>query len=244
MSSASCNGSSSPGSSSVAEISGWPSTSSSPRADGMIGHADADRLARRMRQPPRHFPRRLEDEGVRARRDVADQPVLGVVDLGVVGDLRQVAAQQRQVMALVDAADPPHAVDRGLVVEMAHQRVAGVGRERADAAMIDHLRGLPQQPQLRIDRVNDEELRHRLESQTKRCHTGVRRRGSARRGRVRFCDSPGPWKSLPREASKPNSSAICGEAAHRSRRCGCWSTPRPPPRRAHGTLQRPQLGRS
>ncbi len=47
-------------------------------------------------------------------------------------------------------------VDCGLVVEVAHQCVARVGRDRTDAAVIEDLRGLAQQSHLRVHRVDDE----------------------------------------------------------------------------------------
>ena len=53
----------------------------------------------------------LEDEGVGPRGGVLEQAVLLVVDLGEVGELRQVAAQQRQVVALVHATQAPQAVE-------------------------------------------------------------------------------------------------------------------------------------
>ena len=40
-------------------------------------------------------------------------------------------------MLFIDAPDRADAVDRGLVVEVAHQRVARVGRYRTDAAVIE-----------------------------------------------------------------------------------------------------------
>ena len=45
-------------------------------------------------------------------------------------------------MLLVEPADAPQAFDGVLVVEMAGERVAGIGRHRDDAAVVDDLRGL------------------------------------------------------------------------------------------------------
>ena len=51
-------------------------------------------------------------------------------------------------MAFVDAADPPQLLGRGLVVEMADEGVAGVGRDRGDPAGVQDLRRLLEKPLL------------------------------------------------------------------------------------------------
>ena len=63
-------------------------------------------------------------------------------------------------MALVDAANRANAIDRGTIVQVTRECVAGVGRDRAHAAVIENLRGLAQQAHLRIDRVDRKKLRH------------------------------------------------------------------------------------
>lgn len=56
-------------------------------------------------------------------------------------------------MPLVDAPNRTNAIDRGPVIQVARKRVARVGGNRADTAMIQNLRCLPQQSNLRIDRM-------------------------------------------------------------------------------------------
>ena len=75
----------------------------------MRRHAHADRLL--ARQAPRHFAARAQDEGVAARRRALHQLELRVVDDGVLGHLREVAAHQRQVVALVDRPDAAQALE-------------------------------------------------------------------------------------------------------------------------------------
>jgi hypothetical protein len=62
------------------------------------------------------------------------------------------------VVLVVDAADAAQFLDRALVVQVAYQRVAGVGRQRDDAAAMDDLRGLLDQARLRILGVDVKEL--------------------------------------------------------------------------------------
>ena len=126
----------------------------------VVGHAQADGAARRMRDAARHLLGRLEDEGERPRRAELHQPVLAVVDARIAGQLAQVAAQQREVVLVVDAADAPQVLDRGLVVEMADERVARIGRDRGDAAGVQDLRRLLQQADLRVLGMDFEVLRH------------------------------------------------------------------------------------
>ncbi len=124
----------------------------------MFGNAHADGLARRVRQPPRHFLGRLQDEHVGARRGALEPAVLPVVDAGKVAELGQVAAHQRQVVAVIDAAQPAQALDGALVVEPAGQRIAGIGRQRNQAALLQDLGGLIDQARLRIERMDLEVL--------------------------------------------------------------------------------------
>ena len=82
------------------------------RGDRMRGHAHADRAAPRVLEPPRHLARRRQQERVGARHALAHDAELPVVEPRVAPDLREVAAHERQVMALVDAADRADARDR------------------------------------------------------------------------------------------------------------------------------------
>ncbi len=63
-------------------------------------------------------------------------------------------------MPLVDAANRADAIDRSAVVQMTREGIARVGGNRADATVIENLRGLPQQAHLRVDRVDRKKLGH------------------------------------------------------------------------------------
>ena len=126
----------------------------------MVGHTQPDRLARRMRQTARYFLRRFENQRVRAWRCVLQQAIAAVIDLRVLPDIGQIPAHQGQQVALVDAANRADAIDRGTIVQMARECIAGVRRDRAHAAVIENLRGLAQQAHLRIDRMDRKKLRH------------------------------------------------------------------------------------
>src|SRR5439155_23243458 len=58
--------------------------------------------------------------------------------------------------------DPPQALHRGLVVQMAHQRIAGIGGQGDDAAGMNDLRGLLDQPRLRVLGMYLKKLTHDL----------------------------------------------------------------------------------
>ena len=76
-----------------------------------------------MAEPAWYFLASLKDEGVGAWRCRFQQAELPIVDSSVVGQFAQVAAKQRQVMFVVDAAYAAQAVGSRLVVDMADQRI-------------------------------------------------------------------------------------------------------------------------
>ena len=139
---------------------GWRQFFQQRMRDAVFRHPQADRLARRMAQTARHFLGGFQDERVRAGRGGLQHAELAIVDPRIQRDFTQIAAQQSQKMLVVDAADAAQALDRMLVVEMAHQRVAGIGRQGDDAAGMDDLRGLLDQAQLRIVWMQLEKLAH------------------------------------------------------------------------------------
>ena len=63
-------------------------------------------------------------------------------------------------MISLDAADLPHAVERGFIAEVPPKGVAGIGRVHDDAAVADNLGRAVEQPQLRIDWMDFEVLTH------------------------------------------------------------------------------------
>ena len=114
-----------------------------------------------MAQAARHFLGCFQDEGIGTGRGRFQQPVLAVVDARILRNFAQIAAQQGQVMLVVDAADAAQAFHRALVIQMADQRIAGIGRQRDDAAGVDDLRRLLDQPQLRIFGMDLKKLAHK-----------------------------------------------------------------------------------
>jgi hypothetical protein len=199
----------------------------------VVGHAQPDGLALGVAQAPGHFLGGFENEGEGAGRGLLEQAKLLVVHDGVVGQLAQVAAQQGQVVLLVDAADAAQLVGRRLVVEVAGQRVARIGRDGHDAAAIEQGRGLLEQANLGIVRMDAEMLGHGVSLSCQRRRFGPadhRRRpdtpglhwmrsasrsqtGVSSAGRLGSVPrsmrlSSGLWKSLPREAARPNSRAM------------------------------------
>jgi hypothetical protein len=126
----------------------------------MGGHPQANGLALWVANPTWHFFGGLQDEGERARRSLLDGPELAVVDSGVVGQLAQVTAQHGQVVFVVDPADTSQLVRGIFVVQVANQSVAGVGRHRQNAALVEQLHRLLEQTGLRVFWVDNEKLGH------------------------------------------------------------------------------------
>ncbi len=95
-----------------------------------------------MAQALGHFLGGFQDEGVRPRCGQLQQPVLAVVHARMAGQLRQVAAQQREVVLVVDLADAAQPLHRRAVVQMADQCIAGVRGNGQDGALAQHVGGL------------------------------------------------------------------------------------------------------
>ena len=94
----------------------------------VVGHADADGAPLVVLQAPRRFLRGRQQEGVRPRRRRLEHAELPGFHLGVLGDLGEVAAHQREMVMAIGLADAPDAIERVLVADVAAERVAGIRR--------------------------------------------------------------------------------------------------------------------
>jgi hypothetical protein len=110
--------------------------------------------------PLGRLPRRAQQESVRTGRVLAQQPVLAVVDARVTGDLGEVAADKREWVPLVGEPDPPDAFHGLLVPEVTTERIAGIRGINDHAAGAHDLGRAPDQADLRVFRVNFEQLCH------------------------------------------------------------------------------------
>src|SRR5690606_31290635 len=126
----------------------------------VIGHTNTDIFTRRKRDAPGHFLGGLEKEGVGARCCQHEKALLTVVDASKMADFRKVAAQQRKVMTLVEAAQAAQRFSGRFVVESRHHGVTGIGWNGYQTAFGQQLACLGKQPGLRILGVNNEELSH------------------------------------------------------------------------------------
>ena len=120
----------------------------------MRRNADADGLAPFVQQAPRNFARGVQYEGVCTGGTGAEHAVLPVVDPRVHRRLADVAANQREVMPRVDAANAAYPFHCRLVADVAGQRVARVRRISDDPPLAQDVRRLPDQPRLRIEQMN------------------------------------------------------------------------------------------
>ena len=95
-------------------------------------------------------PRRLlggrQQEGIRPRRRRLEHAELPGFHLGVLGDLGQVAAHQREMMMAVGVANAPDAIERVLVADVAAERVTRIRRVNDEATVAHDLGGAPDQP--------------------------------------------------------------------------------------------------
>src|SRR6185436_9100891 len=101
-----------------------------------------------MQQPARHVARGAQDERIAAGRIGPDETELQVIHLRELADLGEVAAQQREMMALVHVADLPQALHRGLVADVAAERVTRVRRIRDHSTTTDDVDRRPDEPRL------------------------------------------------------------------------------------------------
>ena len=123
----------------------------------MVGYADADRAALGVLQARRRLARGRQQEREGPRRRGLEQAKLPVRP-GIAADLGQVAAHQREMMVAVGVAQAADALERGRVADVTAERVAAVGRIGDQPAVAQDLRGLADQPRLRILRVQFEIL--------------------------------------------------------------------------------------
>ena len=96
----------------------------------------------------------LRNEGEGPRSGLFDGAKLSVVHLGVVGQFAQIATQNCEVVFLVYTSYAAQLVHRILVIQMANQGIARVGRYCQDAALVAQLNRQLEQPLLGIVRVN------------------------------------------------------------------------------------------
>ena len=117
-------------------------------------------LLARVQQPSRHFPGGREDERVAARRRRLHRPEHRLAHVHELAELGKVAADQREVVTVVELADRADPVDALTVADLAAQRVAGVGRVGHEAAAADEVDDLADRAPLRIHGMNVEVPRH------------------------------------------------------------------------------------
>src|SRR5689334_17709754 len=126
----------------------------------MCWHAHADGLSLRVDQAARQLARGVENEGVAAWSDALDQAEARIVDDRVAPDLREVAAHERQVMALVDVAYPAQPLERSRRSGQAAERIARVRRVGDQAVAANDLGRTPYEARLRMRGMDGEVLRH------------------------------------------------------------------------------------
>jgi hypothetical protein len=108
-----------------------------------------------------HLVGGAQQEGEAARRPLADGAELPVVHPREPSDLREILADERQVMPLVHAAKRTDAARRIGVADPASQRIARIGGIRYDAAAAQDCGRHADQSRLRMGRMHRQQLGHR-----------------------------------------------------------------------------------
>ncbi len=76
-----------------------------------------------------------------------------IVDERIFADFAEIAAYQREMMMLIHLADIADPLQRGLVADMASERIAGIGRVHDHAARAQELDRLANESRLRRHRM-------------------------------------------------------------------------------------------
>lgn len=124
----------------------------------MSGYPDADRAPLCVLQATRCLAGRGQQERKRARSGRLEQAKLPGLHSGIAADFGQVSAYQRVMVVAVSLAQPSNAFQRVGIADVAAKRVATVGRVGYQPAVAQNLRGLTNQPRLRVLRVQFEIL--------------------------------------------------------------------------------------
>src|SRR5688572_15671328 len=114
----------------------------------MVRDPQSDRTTLGILESLRCFFRGLQDKGVRPRSERPQGSVLLIVHARVLGDLGQVAADQREMMMLVRLTDSRDALHGGFVADMTTKRVTRIGRIHDDAAFTQYRHRLLDQASL------------------------------------------------------------------------------------------------
>jgi hypothetical protein len=126
----------------------------------MIGHAHADRAAPRMLHASRHFRRRTQQERERPRRAATHDMELRIVHPCKAAHVREIAAHERQVMPLVDAAQRTDAPRCVRIAHAASERVTRVGRIGDDTPRAQHVGDATNEPRLWMGWMKMKQQRH------------------------------------------------------------------------------------
>ena len=151
----------------------------------VVGDPDADGALLRVHQPPRHLGGRRQDERVRAGRGRLDRAERRVGELHQLAELREVGAHQREVVPVVEAAQPLDPLQPVAVAELDAERVAGVGRVGDQPVLPQQVDHRGDGPRLRVDRVDVDVAGH----QVSRPGAAARRSRRSSGGRAKISDS-------------------------------------------------------
>ena len=120
----------------------------------MLWHPQADGFSLRVADAAWHFFGGLQNKSKSTGSGLLDQAKLPIVDFRIVGQLAKVTAQQCQVVFVIYPAYAAKLIGGGFVVQMANQRIAGVGRNSQNTALLEKCYGLFEQARLWVVWMN------------------------------------------------------------------------------------------
>ena len=127
----------------------------------MVGNPQAYSTTLRVHQALWNLFGGRQHKGKRPGCEVFEDPIVGVADPCVVGDLREVPAGEREPMLVVQLPDPANTFQRLLVTDVAPKRVGRIRGIHQKTTAGDNFCRPVQQTLLRMRRVNGEILTHR-----------------------------------------------------------------------------------
>src|SRR5438105_3073031 len=120
----------------------------------------AYRAAPGMLEPPRHFACRRQQERVASGDPLLHDAELPIIELRITADLAQIAANQRQMMPVVDRTQRANALHGIRVADLASECIARIRRVCDHPARTDDFSRLSHQSRLRIAGMDGKILSH------------------------------------------------------------------------------------
>ena len=128
--------------------------------DFVIWHSETDGLPFGINQSPWHLASRWQNKCISARRCGFYRAIRGICNFRINTQIRQVPANQRKVVILLESSNLPDPINRLLITNMATQRIGRICWVGYDPTLAKDFHRLMNQPCLGVYRVNTKQLTH------------------------------------------------------------------------------------